>query len=68
MTLTTIPNFKVVIYSVPDEAVYNRALAFVNTVEPTARGGLATVYRTKAGESLTTLEEVVEAAIAGELA
>lgn len=95
-----IPNFKVVIYSVPDEAVYNRALtpsinpsinsgdtsgrSFANTVElhpelhpeliegalegPTARGGLATAYYSKTGEKLTSLNEVVDALLAGELA
>lgn len=54
--------------SIHHEARYQAALAFVNTVEPTACGGLARAYRTKAGERLTTLNEVIDAAIAGELA
>lgn len=62
-----IPNYKVVIYSIHKEAVYRRALAFVDTVEPTACGGLATVYRNRAGDKLTTLNEVVEAAKDGNL-
>lgn len=67
-SLTTIPNFKVVIYSVHPDPVHLRALAFVNTVEPTARGGLARAYRTKAGDKLSTLNEVANAANDGSLA
>lgn len=60
-------HFKVAIH-IHHELRYIFALAFVNTVEPTARGGLATAYRTRAGVALMTLNEVVDAAIAGDLA
>lgn len=67
-TLTLSSHFKLVIYSIHKEEVYRHALAFVDTVEPTARGGLARAYYSKAGVALTTLNEVVNAVIAGELA
>lgn len=59
-------NFKVVIYSVHREAVYQAALAFVNTVEPTPQSGLARAYYDKSGKLLETLEQVCEAAANGD--
>lgn len=67
-TLTLSSHFKLVIYSIHKEEVYRHALAFVDTVEPTTRGGLARAYYDKAGVSLTTLQEVIQALLDGELA
>lgn len=58
---------KVVIYNVHREQVYARALAFVDAADE----GLTTGrrhYRNRAGVLLLTLDEIVNALLAGELA
>jgi hypothetical protein len=59
---------KVLLLSVHRELVYLYALAFVDRVEPSAQGGLATAYYDRQGRRLTTLEEVCRAAQNGDLA
>lgn len=66
--LTTIPHFKVVIYSVHKEEVYSRCLAFVDALEPDPRfSRLSRHYRNRAGELLGTLDQVINAIIDDEL-
>lgn len=66
-TLTTLPNFKIVIYNVHHEARYQAALVFVNTVDENLTTGRRH-YRSRAGVLLQTLDEIVRALLAGELA